>query len=77
MANKRALVMLFLSLLLGLGAALIAASWVQGKAVPDAPSVVVAATDIELGSRLNPQLLKSVPWPRGDIPPARSVTRRH
>jgi pilus assembly protein CpaB len=36
--------------------------------------VVVAAADIQLGSRLNPQMLKTVDWPAGSIP-AGAITK--
>jgi pilus assembly protein CpaB len=60
--------MLVLSLLIGLGAAAMAAAWVQQKGNAATRRVAVAATDIELGSRLNPQMLKLVDWPVGQVP---------
>jgi pilus assembly protein CpaB len=67
MRNVRAIVMLLLSVVIGLGAAVMAASWIREKG--DASNqVVVAAVDIELGSRLNPQMLKAVAWPSGSVP---------
>jgi pilus assembly protein CpaB len=61
-------VTLVLSLLIGLGAAMMAAAWVQQKGDAAARQVAVAATDIELGSRLNAQMVKLVPWPVGQVP---------
>lgn len=60
--------MLVISVLIGLGATVIAAGWIvqQGQAASN--KVVVAAIDIELGSRLNAQMLKSVDWPSGSVP---------
>ena len=60
--------MLVMSLLIGVVATVLAAGWIvqQGQAASN--KVVVAAIDIELGSRLNPQLLKTVDWPSGSIP---------
>lgn len=69
MRNTRAVVMLVLSVVIGLGAALLAAGWVQQKAVAGANQVVVAAVDIDLGSRINGQMLKVVEWPSGSVPP--------
>jgi pilus assembly protein CpaB len=68
MKNPRAIAMLVISVLIGLGATVIAAGWIvqQGQAASN--KVVVAAVDIELGSRLNPQILKTVDWPSGSIP---------
>ncbi|MDD5250366.1 MAG: Flp pilus assembly protein CpaB [Rhodocyclaceae bacterium] len=68
MRNIRATAMLVLSLVIGLGAAVMAAAWVQQKGDTASKQVVVAATDIELGSRLNPQMAKLVPWPSGQVP---------
>ncbi len=68
MRNVRATVMLVLSLLVGLGAAAMAAAWVQQKGNAATQQVAVAATDIELGSRLNTQMVKLVPWPAGHVP---------
>ena len=68
MRNIRATVVLVLSLIIGLGAAMMAAAWVQQKGDAASNEVVVAAVDIELGSRLNPQMIKVVAWPSGDVP---------
>lgn len=69
MRNMRATVMLVLSLIIGLIATAIAAAWVQQKGDAATNEVVVAAVDIELGSRINPQMVKAVPWPSGNLPP--------
>jgi pilus assembly protein CpaB len=68
MKNPRAIAMLVIAVLIGLGATVIAAGWIvrQGQAASN--KVVVAAIDIELGSRLNPQMLKSVDWPSASVP---------
>lgn len=68
MRNTRAIVMLILSLAIGLGAAIVAATWVQHKGETATSKVVVAAVDIELGSRINPQMVKAVEWPSGNMP---------
>lgn len=68
MKNTRAAVMLIVSLVLGLIATALAVSWVAQKGAISANKVVVAAMDIELGSRLNPQMLTSVDWPSGSVP---------
>lgn len=68
MTNIRAKAMLALSLVIGLGATMMAAAWVQQKGDAVGKEVVVAAVDIELGSPLNPQMIKVVPWPVGNVP---------
>lgn len=68
MKNPKAIAMLILSVVIGLVATIVASGWVaqQGRAASN--KVVVAAVDIELGSRLNPQLLKAIDWPSGSLP---------
>jgi pilus assembly protein CpaB len=68
MKNPRAIAMLILSVVIGLVATIVASGWVaqQGRAASN--KVVVAAVDIELGSRLNTQLLKTIDWPSGSSP---------
>ena len=69
MRNPRAVAMLILSVVIGLGATVVAAGWVAQQGRVASNQVVVAAIDLELGSRLNPQMLKTVDWPSGSIPP--------
>ena len=68
MKNTRAAVMLIISIVLGLAASAFAVSWVSQKGSIAANKVVVAAMDIELGSRLNRQMLTEVDWPSGSVP---------
>lgn len=68
MRNLRATVMLVLSVVIGLGAAVMAAAWVQQRGDMATRQLAVAAVDIELGSRLNPQMMKLVQWPVGQAP---------
>ena len=69
MRNPKAVVMLVLSVIIGLGATIVAAGWISQQAQVASTKVVVAAGDIQLGSRLTPQMLKTVDWPSGSIPP--------
>lgn len=68
MRNPKAVVMLVLSVVIGLGATIVAAGWISQQANVASTKVVVAAADIQLGSRLNSQMLKTVDWPAGSIP---------
>ena len=68
MKNARAILMLIASILLGLVVTAMAVVWVGQKGSIAANKVVVAAMDIELGSRLNPQMLVTVDWPSGSTP---------
>lgn len=68
MKNIKALGLLLLALLTGLAAAIYATGWVSRQAGISSNKVVVAAVDIELGSRVNPQMLSLVDWPSGSTP---------
>jgi len=68
MKNLKAIALMVLAVLAGLGAAVFAASWVAERGNIASSKVVVAAMDIELGSKINPQMLTSVDWPTGSVP---------
>ena len=69
MKNMKALGLLFLALVIGLAAAVYAAGWASRQANIASNKVVVAAVDIELGSKMTPQMLTMTDWPSGSIPP--------
>lgn len=69
MRNIRAVWVLALSVVLGLVVTVMAVNWVSQKGAVSSNKVVVAMTDIELGSRLTPQMLATVDWPTGSMPP--------
>lgn len=60
--------MLALSILVGIAVTVYAVNWVANKGSIASNKVVVAVMDIELGSRLNPQMLTTVDWPSGSLP---------
>ncbi len=68
MKNLKALGLLAVALLIGLAAALYAGSWAARQGGGQMRQVVVAAVDIELGSRLTPQMLSVVDWPGSSMP---------
>jgi pilus assembly protein CpaB len=68
MKNIKALGLLALAIIAGLAAALYSAGWVSQRANVASQKVVVAAVDIELGSKINPQMLTLVEWPSGSLP---------
>lgn len=68
MKNTRAVWMLIVSIIIGLVVTAMAVVWVGKKGSISSNKVVVAAMDIELGSRLNPQMLTTVDWPSGAMP---------
>jgi pilus assembly protein CpaB len=68
MKNVKAIALLILALVTGLAAAVYAASWVAQRGNIAATQVVVAAVDIELGSKINPQMLTTSTWPMESVP---------
>jgi pilus assembly protein CpaB len=68
MKNLKALALMALAILAGLGAAGFAAGWVAERSNIASTKVVVAAMDIELGSKINPQMLATIDWPAGSVP---------
>jgi pilus assembly protein CpaB len=69
MKNARAVIMLVVSIVIGLAAAIMAGGWVAQQAALASNKIVVAAVDIDLGSQINPHMIKVVDWPAGSIPP--------
>ncbi len=69
MKNVKALALLILALVIGLAAAVYAASWVAQRGNVASTKVVTAAVDIELGSKINPQMLSTSDWPSQSVPP--------
>ncbi len=68
MRNTRALIMMVAAVIAGLGAVVIGARWLSQQATSSANKLVVAGSDIDLGSRLTPAMLKAVEWPAGSMP---------
>jgi pilus assembly protein CpaB len=69
MRNIKAIGLLLLAVLTGLAAAVYASGWVSRQGGIASNRVVVAAVDIELGSKINAQMLSTVDWPAGSVPP--------
>ena len=60
--------MMVAAVIAGLGAVIIGARWLSQQATGSANKLVVAVSDIDLGSRLTPAMLKSVEWPANSMP---------
>ncbi|NEX61039.1 Flp pilus assembly protein CpaB [Noviherbaspirillum galbum] len=69
MKNVKAFVFLLLAIATGLAAAFYAASWMAQRANVAANKIIVAAMDIDPGSKLNPEMLSTVDWPSNALPP--------
>ncbi|GAA4338793.1 Flp pilus assembly protein CpaB [Variovorax defluvii] len=68
MRNIKAIALLVLALLTGLAAAVYATGLISRQGGIASNKVVVAVVDIELGSRINAQMLSTVDWPSGSVP---------
>ena len=68
MKNTRALVMIAVSLVIGLFAVIMASRWIAQQTSLATSKVVVAAKDVDLGTRLAPEMLTLVEWPRASVP---------
>jgi pilus assembly protein CpaB len=69
MKNTRTWVILSVAILSGLLAVLLAGRWLDRQSHSDITQVVVARTEISLGQRLAPEMLKLVDWPKNSLPP--------
>jgi pilus assembly protein CpaB len=68
MKNTRGIVMLVMAMLAGLAAVVLAAKWIQQQGQNDGGKIAVAMLDLQLGSRLSPEMIQMVTWPSGSIP---------
>lgn len=69
MRNARTLAVLGIALLAGLAAVMVASKWLSDQSASGVARVAVAATEISLGQRISPELVKLVDWPSGSVPP--------
>lgn len=65
--RSRGILMLFIAALAGLVAVGLAARWMQHQG-GDKGRIAVANTDIELGGRISPEMVRLVDWPQGSVP---------
>lgn len=68
MRNPRAVIMIAVSVAVAVGAVVLASQWMLSKTQVAASKVVVSKTAIDLGTRLTPQMLKVVDWPKNSVP---------
>ena len=68
MKNKRAIVMMAIAILFGLAAVVLASRWLLKQPAGNAGRIVVAASDVNLGQRLTPDMLKLADWPVDSLP---------
>lgn len=63
MRHARPFALIALSALLGMVAVAFAANWLKTQEVSDTIKVVVAARDLQMGTRLQPEMLTVIQWP--------------
>lgn len=69
MKNMRSTVMLIIALLSGLAAVVLAAKWIQQQGQQGSGGkIAVAMLEIQLGSRISPEMVQMVDWPAGSMP---------
>lgn len=68
MKNARAFGMIGISVVLGIAAVLMAWRMVEQKARVDTITVVVATKNMDLGTRLTPDMLQAIQWPKDSRP---------
>lgn len=68
MKNTRTLVVLAVAIVSGLAAMMLASSWLNRQSATGVAHVAVAATEVSLGQRVSPEMIKIVDWPTGSVP---------
>lgn len=68
MKNTKALLMIGVSITLALIAVLLASRWISQQGNISTSKVMVAAVEINLGTRITPELIRSADWPSGSVP---------
>ncbi len=68
MKNTRTLIVLAIATVSGLAAVALAAQWLNRQNTNGLAHVAVAATEISLGQRIAPEMVKLVDWPSGSVP---------
>lgn len=68
MKNTRAIVMIGISIAVALVAVVLASRWISQQATLSTNKVVVATMDVNLGTRLTPDMIRLTDWPAGSVP---------
>ncbi len=68
MKDRRALLMMAMAIVLGLLAVLLASHWLLRQTPAGKGKIVVAASDVNLGQRLTPEMLRLAEWPAESLP---------
>jgi len=65
--RSRGLLMLFIAVIAGLAAVALAARWMQNQGGAKS-RIAVATTDIAIGGRISPEMVRLADWPEGSVP---------
>ena len=68
MKNGRALLVMGLAVLLGLGAVALASRWLLHQGASGSSKIAAAAADVNLGQRLTPDMIRLIEWPADSLP---------
>jgi pilus assembly protein CpaB len=68
MKNRRALIVMAVAVLLALAAVALAGRWLLSQPSNSSGRIVVASSDINLGQRLTPEMVKLADWPADSVP---------
>ena len=68
MKNSKAMLMIGCAIVLALVAVMLASRWIAQQSSIGTSKVVVAAVDINLGTRLTPEMLRVADWPSASVP---------
>lgn len=60
--------MLVIALFAGMAAVVLAAKWIQQQGTGESGKIAVAMADMQLGSRLSPEMTQMVGWPSSSVP---------
>ena len=60
--------MVIVAVLIGLVAVVLASQWITKQTASNSGTVVVARIDVDLGTKLTSEMMKTIPWPSGSTP---------
>jgi pilus assembly protein CpaB len=69
MKNTRVLIMLAVAILAGVAAVILASQWLNQRSQHGLARIAVTTTEISLGQRITPEMVKLTDWPSSSIPP--------
>lgn len=68
MKNKRAIWMMTVAVIMGLGAVALASTWLLQQPNKKTTQIALALTDVSLGQRIAPDMIRLAEWPAASMP---------